>query len=379
MLLAALVDAGCPVETLREQLLSIPALLKVSIGVERVERGAFSASRLVIDLPDDRAHRGLGDIRGIIAAAPSLGERVRARSVETFTHLAQAEARVHGVSVDDVHFHEVGALDSVVDVLGFHAAVEALGIESLRYTRLLVGSGETTSMHGKIPVPAPATLELLKGHRVEFCGRGEELITPTAAAIIAAGFSALPGEAGFITEKLGYGAGTRVSAPGEMPNVLRVAVGRLEESPAQVSIIRTTIDDMNPELYGYVMERMFDEGALEVYYHSVMMKKNRPGVEVTVITESQDEQRLAAFLLANTTTLGVRVTRENRMELQRRNEIIGTRIGEARIKVAELPDGGLKMSPEYESCKQLAETSGHSIVEVFEIVRNAWIDAKKDR
>jgi uncharacterized protein (DUF111 family) len=127
------------------------------------------------------------------------------------------------------------------------------------------------------------------------------------------------------------------------------------------------------------MERLFDEGALEVYYHSVMMKKNRPGVEVTVITENRDEQRLAGFLLAHTTTLGVRVTRENRLELSRRSEIISTKIGEARVKVAELPDGGTKMSPEYESCKKLAEKSGHSIVEVFEIVRNAWIDSRKDR
>jgi uncharacterized protein (TIGR00299 family) protein len=379
MLLSALVDAGCPIERLREQLLSIPALVKVSIDVEKVERGAFSANRMIIKLPDDRAHRGLGDIRGIIAAAPSLGERVRARALETFAFLAQAEARVHGVSIEDVHFHEVGALDAVLDVVGFYVAVQALGIESLRYTRLMVGSGETKSMHGKIPVPAPATLELLKGHRVEFTGRGEELITPTAAAIVAAGFEPMPPDAGFTAEKLGYGAGTREGEPGRLPNVLRVAVGRLEESPAQVSIIRTTIDDMNPELYGYVMERLFDEGALEVYYHSVMMKKNRPGVEVTVITENRDEQRLAGFLLAHTTTLGVRVTRENRLELSRRSEIISTKIGEARVKVAELPDGGTKMSPEYESCKKLAEKSGHSIVEVFEIVRNAWIDSRKDR
>jgi uncharacterized protein (TIGR00299 family) protein len=377
MLLASLIDAGCPLDTLREKLLAIPALTAVSVDVETVERGAFAARRMVIGLPQEHAHRGLADVREIIESAPALGDRVRTRAVETFTLLAEAEARVHGVGVDDVHFHEVGALDAIVDVVGFHAAADALGIEAFRYTRLVVGEGEAVSMHGDVPVPAPATLELLKGHRLQFSGRNEELITPTAAAIIATGFEPLPPEAGFTPESLGYGAGTREAQKDRLPNILRVAVGRLDRTPApKVAILRTTIDDMNPEAYGYVMDRLFAEGALEVYYHPVMMKKNRPGVEVTVITEVADERRLAAFLLAQTTTLGVRVAREERLELERRGVTIRTEIGEARVKVAALPGGGEKVSPEYESCRALAEASGRSIVEVFEIVRRAWSDTR---
>jgi hypothetical protein len=266
----------------------------------------------------------------------------------------------------------VGALDAIVDVVGFYLAIEVLEVEALRYTRLVVGSGDTDSMHGKIPVPAPATLELLKGHRLEFSGRNQELLTPTAAAIIATAFEPLSPQAGFTPETIGYGAGTRESQKDRLPNILRVSLGRSETVGASVGVIRTTIDDMNPELYGFAMERLFAEGALEVYYHPVMMKKNRPGVEVTVITEAADDQRLAGVLLAHTSTLGVRVTRETRLELERRSETVVTDIGEARVKVATLPGGGERMSPEYESCKQLAEASGRPIIEVFDIVRVAW-------
>jgi uncharacterized protein (TIGR00299 family) protein len=374
MLLAALVDAGCPLEEIRDQLLAIPALSHVTVEVERVKAGAFEAARMVIGLPaGDRAHRGLTAVSEIIQAAPELDEGVKTRAVKTFTRLAEAEARVHGVTVNDVHFHEVGALDAIVDVVGFFIAVETLGVEAQRYTRLVVGGGKTQSMHGEIPVPAPATLELLTGHRLQFSDRNEELITPTAAAIIATAFEPLPEQAGFTPDTLGYGSGTRQSEAGRLPNILRVALGRLDEAPASVSIIRTTIDDMNPEVYGYAMERLFTEGALEVYYHPVMMKKNRPGVEVTVIAEVVDEQRMAGVLLTQTSTLGVRVTREQRLELNRRSDKVMTELGEARVKVATLPDGVERMSPEYESCKTLAESSGLSIVDVFDIVRHAWM------
>lgn len=379
MLLASLVDAGCPLDRLRETVLAVPALAGVTVDVERVERGVFAAGRLVVDLPDDQTHRGLGQIREIIETAPSLGDRVRARALDAFSRLALAEAHVHGMNVDDVHFHEVGALDAIVDIVGFFVAVELLGIDSMRYTRLVVGSGETESLHGDIPVPAPATLELLKGHRLEFSGRTEELITPTAAAIVSTVFEPLPNGAGFMPERIGYGAGNRDSGKGRLPNVLRVAVGRMDETAARVSIIRTTIDDMNPEVYGHVMDRLFADGALEVYYHPVMMKKNRPGVEVTVISEIEDEQRLAGVLLRQTTTLGVRVAHENRLELERRGETVRTEIGDARVKVALLPDGDEKMSPEFESCRELAEKSGRPIVEVFDIVRRAWQTASRSK
>ena len=376
MLLASLVDAGCPLETLRDGLLAVPALDGVTIGVERVERGVFAASRMVIGLPEEHTHRGLSAVREIIESAPGLSAGVRERSIAAFTRLATVEARVHGMDVDEIHFHEVGALDAIVDVVGFYLAIEALGVEAMRYTRLVVGTGQTNSMHGEIPVPAPATLELLAGHPLAFSGRHEELITPTAAAIIATSFEAIDPGTCFVPESVGYGAGTRESKKGRLPNILRAALGRLEEMPAEVAIIRTTIDDMNPEVYGYVMERLFDGGALEVYYQPVMMKKNRPGVEVTVIGEAADEDRLAGLLLVHTSTIGVRVARERRVELDRRVETVDTELGEARVKVAGFPGGDLKMSPEYESCRALAASSGRPLIEIFDIVRVAWQNAR---
>lgn len=372
MLLAALVDAGCPLDRLRELLLGIPALSGVSFDVEEARSGVFTAKRLRITLPHEHAHRGLADVSRIIDEAHTISARVKERAIDTFTRLARAEARVHGIDVEKVHFHEVGALDAILDITGFYAAAGLMGLEQFCYTRLVVGSGQTGSEHGRIPVPAPATLELLAGHALEFSDRREELLTPTAAAIIATCFDRLPRGTGFTPDSTGYGAGTREAGEGELPNILRVATGRLESIPRQVSIVRTTIDDMNPEFYGYVMERMFVEGALEVYHHPVMMKKNRPGTEVTVICEIVDEQRLAGLLMTHTTTLGVRITREDRLELERRQETVQTEIGEARVKIGILPDGSRKMSPEYESCKSLSADTGLTIATVFDIVRRAW-------
>jgi uncharacterized protein (TIGR00299 family) protein len=372
MLLAALVDAGCPLDSLREQLLGIPALSGVAVDVENAQSGVFAAKRLKIALPHEHAHRGLADVSRIIGEAQTISARVKERAIDTFTRLARAEARVHGIDTEKVHFHEVGALDAILDITGFYAAAELMGLEQFYYTRLVVGSGQTGSEHGRIPVPAPATLELLSGHSMEFSDRREELLTPTAAAIIATCFERLPGGTGFTAGVTGYGAGTRKAGEGELPNILRVATGRLDSKPRQVSIVRTTIDDMNPEFYGYVMERIFGEGALEVYHHPVMMKKNRPGTEVTVICETVDEQRLAGLLMVHTTTLGVRITREDRLELERRQETVQTEIGEARIKIGILPDGSQKMSPEYESCKSLSADTGVPIAAVFDIVRRAW-------
>jgi uncharacterized protein (TIGR00299 family) protein len=370
MLLSALIDAGCPFDELRRILLSVPALGGVSLQMESVVSGPFAAKRLRVAAPDVQPHRGLAAIRGIIQEVPSIGVGARSRAVEAFTRLAETEARIHGVGVEDVHFHEVGALDAIVDVVGFFAAAELLAVDTFRYTRLVLGSGTAQSLHGEIPVPAPATFELLKGHPVTLSDRGEELLTPTAAAIIATVFKCMRDDERFVPEEFGYGAGTREHSG--RANILRVALGSIEVAPAQVSIVRTTIDDMNPEAYGYVMERLFAEGALEVYYHAVMMKKNRPGVEVTVVAEPKDEQRIARFLLSHTTTLGVRVSREDRIELPRRVDSVQTELGEAKVKVAVLPGGGERMSPEFESCRMLAEKHRLPIGDVFDAVRRAW-------
>ncbi|HEX5131055.1 MAG TPA: nickel pincer cofactor biosynthesis protein LarC [Candidatus Krumholzibacteria bacterium] len=376
MLLAALIDAGASIETLRENVLSIPALARVSVDTETVRRGAFAAPHLTVKLPHEHAHRHLKHVVEIIDSAPALSERARTRAKDAFARLAAAEARVHGTTVEKVHFHEVGALDAILDIVGFFACADALGIDAFHYTTLALGRGGSIhGDHGEMPVPAPATLELLAGHEVVYSERREELITPTAAAIIAAVFTPLPRGARVVQERVGYGAGTRESAG--MPNVVRVSVARIVPLPRLVVIVRCTIDDMNPELYGDAMQRLFEAGALEVYYTPVMMKKNRPGVEVTVICEEHGLDRVSDFLLTNTTTLGLRVAREERVELERTSALVDTAHGPARVKVAVLPGGGERVSPEYESCREIAARTGLPLLEVFELVRQAW-HARRD-
>jgi uncharacterized protein (TIGR00299 family) protein len=376
MLLAALIDAGASVEALRARVLSMPALAKVAVDVADVRRGPFAAKQLRVELPHEHAHRHLKHVVEIIDSSPSLSETVRANARNAFARLAAAEARVHGTTVEKVHFHEVGALDAIVDIVGFFACAEELGIDSFYYTTLALGGGGTVEgEHGTTPVPAPATLELLAGHAVTYTDRRDELMTPTAAAIIAAAFKPLPPDARVVHEHIGYGAGTR---EGEgLPNVVRVSVGAIIASkPNAVAILRCTIDDMNPELYGDTMHRLFEQGALEVYFTPVFMKKNRPGVEITVIGEIAVEDRLAAFLLANTTTLGLRVAHEARVELERRVDEIETPHGPARVKVAILPGGGERISPEYESCREIATRTGMTLMDVFDAVRRAWHDTR---
>ncbi|MDH3196634.1 MAG: nickel pincer cofactor biosynthesis protein LarC [Candidatus Krumholzibacteria bacterium] len=373
MLIAALVDAGAPLEAIREQVLSMPALAGASLDAPAVKRGAFAARQLAVELPHDHTHRGLPEVTAIIDAAPVLSPAVRARAKETFTRLAETEAKLHGTTPDRVHFHEVGALDAILDVTGFYVAAEALGVERFFYTRLVVGGGgEADTAHGKVPVAAPATIELLRDHAIAFSHRTEELLTPTAAAIIATVFSALGEDRRVTPRATGYGAGTRVGAPDALPNILRVIVGDIEEAPRRLAVIRCTIDDMNPELYGHAMHSLFAAGALEVYTAPVHMKKNRPGVELTVIGEEHDAARLSEWILAHTTTLGVRVAREERVELERRQEKVETALGPANVKVARLRDGGERASPEYESCRALAEQTGRPLTEIYDLVKRAW-------
>lgn len=375
MLIAALLDAGASLETLQKVAGSIPALANVRVDAENVRRGPFAAKRLVVTLPPEHAHRGLSDITKIIDAA-SLSPGVSVPAKNTFAKLAAAEAKVHGTSVEKVHFHEVGALDAILDIVGFFALAEALGVESFYYTTLAVGArGTVHGAHGEMPVPAPATLELLAGHRITYTERQEELMTPTAAAIIATAFKPLPLDAGVVQGKVGYGAGTRESKG--IPNVVRVSLADVvpAASPGahEVSVIRCTIDNMNPELYGDLMQRLFDERALEVYYTPVMMKKNRPGTEITVLCEHADVDHVSRIVLTHSTTLGLRVTREERVELPRRIESVETEWGPARIKVATRPDGSETASPEYESCREIAQRTGRTLADVSDAVRRAWL------
>jgi uncharacterized protein (TIGR00299 family) protein len=383
MFLGALVDAGVPAEVLRQTVaeLKVGARLEVS----RVQRAGISATKLDVlvrgkkDRPREshdhqhdhhhhhpshpktsgaHGHRGLKEIRQIISRTP-IGASVQATALSMFEALGAAEAKIHNTSVEKVHFHEVGAADAIVDIVGAAVGAEILGVDEWVCSPLNVGSGTVACQHGRFPVPAPATVELLRGAPVYSSGIEAELVTPTGAAIVktlASRFASFPAMKIAAT---GYGAGTR-DFPGHS-NVLRLTVGEAaSESRAAaqdedtVTVLEASLDDLNPQLFGYVMERALAADALEVFATSVQMKKNRPGMLLTVLAKPKDALRLAHLIFAETTTLGVRMREERRQVLQRRSLSVKTPWGAVRLKVASLNGSVANFAPEYEDCRRIA-------------------------
>ncbi|HSB11602.1 MAG TPA: nickel pincer cofactor biosynthesis protein LarC [Blastocatellia bacterium] len=373
MIAGALLDLGVDLETLRQQLSSL-GLKGCQIRSRRVHRSGISAVKFNVDVEQqDQPERSLADIRSIIQKS-SLSETTRSRSITAFERLADAEARVHGTSPDEVHFHEVGAVDSIVDIAGAMIGFELLGVERFLCSALRVGGGLVETEHGRLPIPAPATVELLQGVPL-YAGELEgEFVTPTGAAIVATlceGFGAMPP---LKIDQVGYGAGSR--DPKGFPNALRLVLGELIDEGAQaqtevyprpdetVVVVETNIDDMNPQAYGFVMERAFALGALDVFVVPAQMKKDRPGALLTVLCKHQALEPLLAMLLAETTTLGARYYEAKRRVLERTSEMVETNYGRVRIKVARDGDRTLHFQPEYEDCARLAIEAGVPLLEV---------------
>jgi len=399
MFLGALVDAGVPVKLLEETVtaLNVGARLEVS----RVDRSGIAASKVDVyangekDLPrevyweqreqqghahehgdahghsDDHQHehlsagtghehshgRSLSEIKRIIAAA-SISEGAKRNAIASFEALGAAEAKIHNTDIEAVLFHEVGAVDAIVDIVCAAVGFEALGVEELICSPLNVGGGTVKCAHGDLPVPAPATVELLNGAPVYSSGIQAELVTPTGAAIVktlAARFSAFPE---MKIEKSGYGAGTR-NLPGHA-NVVRLTIGEaqphLETNTSQetITVLESNLDDLNPQVVGYVMDRLLEEGALDAFCLPVQMKKNRPGALLTVLCRPEDAVRLTHLVFAETTTLGVRQREEKRRVLARRWINVETPWGEVRMKIASMNGTITTYAPEYEDCRKIA-------------------------
>ncbi|MDQ1612799.1 MAG: pyridinium-3,5-bisthiocarboxylic acid mononucleotide nickel chelatase [Pyrinomonadaceae bacterium] len=371
MILGALVAAGADARALRDQL----ALLNVAgfeVTFETVDRSGISATHAVVNTADQTQHRHLSAILKIIADA-RLSETIKARASRIFERLGEAEARVHNVPVEKIHFHEVGALDAIVDVVGACVGFELLGIERFVSSPLHVGSGTVEMAHGRFPVPPPAVAELLRDVPVYATDIKGELVTPTGAAIIStvcAEFGALPTMRVAAT---GYGAGTRQYK--DFPNVLRVMVGETEgtSTPAMSStegenfytageklfMIETNLDDTSPQLVGYAMERAFALGALDCFLTPVQMKKNRPGVVVSILCRASEREALTKLLFEETTTLGVRSYEVERRALGREFVTVETGFGAINVKVARRGDGSVSnVAPEYEDCRAAAVRAG---------------------
>jgi len=356
MTVGALLDLGVPLEHLRGELdkLELPSG-SYELSTSRTERQHISALKFDVAVHDHHTHRHYAGIDAMIAAS-CLSASVKETARRIFRRLAEAEALVHGVAIEDVHFHEVGAIDSIVDIVGTAICLEYLQVEQLYTSALPLGSGFVETAHGRLPVPAPATTELLKGLSVHGgCGPGER-VTPTGAAIIAALASGFGQQPAMTLERVGNGAGGK-DFP-DCPNILRVFLGNnvvKTDSAEEVIVVDANIDDSTPEILGYAMERLLEEGALDVYFTPIQMKKGRPGVMMSFLCHPEQLDRLASLLLAETSAIGLRYYRTDRIVLQRRIVEQQTEFGMVSFKqVFDNNDKVLRRSPEYEDCRRIA-------------------------
>ncbi len=362
MFLGCLVDAGWPLAALRttiEKMALPPA--SWSVQADNVMRGALRATLVRVEAEEGDQHRHLSDVRQIIQVT-DLPETVKARAVAVFTRLAVAEAAVHGTSVEAVHFHEVGALDAIIDIVGVCAGIQALGIERLYASGVPLGEGWTMSAHGRIPLPAPATLALLAGAQAPTRpapGPGE-LVTPTGAALLAE-FATFT-QPRMQLQRIGQGTGQKDFA---WPNVARLWLGEPTDG-GQLVQIETNIDDMNPELYAAVSQKLFAAGALDVWYTAIQMKKGRPGVLLSVLAPAAKETLIADLLLRETTTLGVRMHYVHRHEARRTFAAVATAYGKVQVKLKWVDDEITGCKPEYEDCQRLANEHTTSVRQVYE-------------
>ena len=362
MLLAALIDVGADTEVLA----AVPGRLgleDVEIRVERVERQGIGALHVDVVAPDERDHRHYREIRDLVERS-GIPERPRARALEAFARLAEAEAAIHGVAVDDVHFHELGAVDTLVDVCGAFVLLDDLGVERVACSPLPFARGLTKAAHGALPLPAPATLRLLEGAPLVGVETEAELVTPTGAAIAATAVDEWGPLPPLTLGRAGYGAGTK-DFP-DRPNVVRVVLGTVERAATgDVVLLETNLDDLSPELVPDAVERCFSAGALDVWTVPAQMKKGRPGVVLSALARPGSEADVARALLEETSALGVRVHRLSRYELEREERSVEVAGGTVRVKVGVLDGRVVNLAPEHDDCAELAKATGRAVKSIW--------------
>ena len=369
MVLGALIAAGVDADALKTELnkLNLPDF---ELSVEKVDRSGISSTHVRVEIPDEKNHRHLPEIERIINDS-SLSDSVKERAIAIFNRLAEAEASVHGIELSKVHFHEVGAFDAIIDIVGSCIGFEMLGIEQFAASKIHVGSGFVDMAHGKFPVPPPAVAELLEDvpfYSTEIEG---ELITPTGAAIIttlADDYGPIPE---LTLEATGYGAGTRTYD--KFPNVLRVMIGQtsaLKRSDERetLSVLETNIDDLSPQILGHFMERALGEGALDCWFTPIQMKKNRPATLVSLLCKAADEQRFLELFYRETSTIGVRIQHVERASLEREVTTVSTEFGDISVKAAYSRGEVVNRQPEFEDVKAAAAASGVPVKQVADAV-----------
>lgn len=376
MTLAAMIDAGVPAERISEAIRSL-GIEGVELVVEETQRKGFRGLHVKVVHPAEHAHRHLHHIDGMIDANETLTPRQKDLAKRIFLKVGEAEAKVHGTTLQKVHFHEVGAVDSIADIVGAAVGWDLLEVDRVVCSPIPTGTGFVEIAHGRCSVPAPATAEILRGIPLQTSDVPYELTTPTGAAIVATvvdQFGPLPS---LRIEKIGYGCGTR-ELPNQ-PNLLRLLVGTSTDDPAlleQAWVLETQVDDVTGEVLGHAAERLLEKGALDVYTTAVQMKKGRPGVKITVLCDQPLIGRLESILFRETGTLGIRRFPVSRQRLTREPLTVQTPMGPILGKVATVEGGGPVFSPEFEACRAIAQAQGMPLREVYEAARRAFEDQR---
>src|SRR5215831_9826650 len=373
MILGAVVSAGVDARALVDQL-ELLGLSGWQIDFEKVDRSGISSTYARVQTAHEHAHRHLSDILKIIYQS-ALKQSIKDRAALIFSRLAEAEARVHNQPVEKIHFHEVGAIDAIVDVCGAAICFDLLGVEEFISSPLRIGFGMTEMAHGRFPIPPPAVAELLKGKPLYAGDIEGEFVTPTGAAIIASVCNRFENVPAMRIESTGYGAGTR--NPKGFPNALRVLLGEIEIAAADETLlmIETNIDDMSPQVFGHVMERAFVLGALDCYLTQTQMKKNRPGTQLSILCRPGYREKCLALLFSETTTLGARTYEVQRRALARETVRVETQFGAIDVKVARGHNGHVNVMPEFEQCRAAAAAANVPLRDVQEAVRQAYLNS----
>ncbi len=370
MCLGALIDAGCPLEELK-RILSGLKLPSFDLRGERVSRGALSGTKVQVHVHEEHhVHRHLSDVLAIVDRIQWPG-KVREQIELAFTALAKAEGKIHNKPYDKIHFHEVGSYDAIVDISGTLLALHMLGIESCECSKIHVGEGFVKTQHGKLPLPVPASSELLMGFELYSSGRPVEMVTPTGATLL----NVLAGQSTLFPkmklETIGYGAGVRDTE--DLANMLRVFIGKTAEiKNQQVGVIEANIDDMNPEFFEPLIEHLFDAGVLDVTLSPITMKKNRPGTLLSVIAPLDLKEKAAQIILQESTTIGVRLHECERRMLKRETYEVTTQWGTVKGKVCQGLGVEKRFSPEYEDCKKIHQKQHVPIAKVYEEAIHAY-------
>jgi uncharacterized protein (TIGR00299 family) protein len=369
MLVGSLLDAGLPFEEL-ERIISGLNLDGYTISAKKEGRNNIFGTQFHVSLNEKHQKaRYLKDIKEIIKRA-DIPLAVVEKCISVFEKLAKTEGEIHHISPDEIHFHEVGAIDSIIDIVASVVGIYLLGIEKLFVSRMPVGKGIITSAHGKIPLPSPATIALLEGIPIYDSGQEVEMITPTGAALITSLCSSFGPMPSMIVERVGYGVGSRTLA--DRPNLLRILIGNdIDKQRSEtVVVLESNLDDMSPELLGYLMDRLFDAGAKDVTFSHIQMKKNRPGIQLQVIGQSEDKDRLSNIIFKESTTLGIRFNYSQRSILTRGEMMVESPWGEMRVKKVSNQGGKTALLPEYEECRRVAKANNLALRDVY-----AWAAA----